>query len=82
MADGPQFDRFADDRLEWVFYDGLAGEILSEDYFGGLTPTLTGQFKVWTGAAWVLKPVKVWIGSSWAQKPVKRWNGAAWVLAP
>jgi hypothetical protein len=40
-----------------------------------------GTIKVWTGSAWVLKPVKVWTGSAWVAKPVKFWNGTAWVLA-
>jgi len=35
--------------------------------------------KVWTGSAWVTKPVKVWTGSAWTPKPVKHWNGSAWV---
>ena len=39
----------------------------------------TGQIKVWTGAAWVPKPVKVWNGATWVTKPVKYWNGATWV---
>ena len=40
-----------------------------------------GDLKIWTGSAWVTKPVKVWSGSAWAAKPVKFWNGSAWVLA-
>jgi hypothetical protein len=35
--------------------------------------------KVWSGSAWVEKPVKVWSGSAWVTKPVKIWNGSAWV---
>lgn len=42
----------------------------------------TGSIKVWTGAAWELKPVKYWTGSAWVVKPVKYWTGAAWNLAP
>jgi hypothetical protein len=34
---------------------------------------------VWSGSAWVDKPVKVWSGSAWVTKPVKTWNGSAWV---
>lgn len=34
--------------------------------------------KVWTGSAWVQKPVKVWSGSAWTAKPVKAWSGTAW----
>jgi hypothetical protein len=39
----------------------------------------TGRAKVWTGSAWVIKPVKVWSGSAWVTKPAKVWNGSAWV---
>jgi hypothetical protein len=42
------------------------------------TATLSGA-NVWSGSAWVEKPVKVWSGSAWVQKPVKTWNGSAWV---
>ena len=42
----------------------------------------TGQIKVWTGAAWVAKPMKVWTGAAWETKPVKYWDGSAWQLTP
>jgi hypothetical protein len=46
----------------------------------GETPAVvSGLMDVWTGAAWVKKPMMVWTGSAWAQKPVMRWNGSAWV---
>jgi hypothetical protein len=35
--------------------------------------------KVWSGSAWVTKPVKVWSGSAWVVKPLKVWNGSSWV---
>jgi hypothetical protein len=38
-----------------------------------------GRAKVWSGSAWVAKPVNVWSGSAWAAKTVKIWNGSAWV---
>jgi len=41
-------------------------------------PALSGM-SVWTGSAWVDKPVKVWTGSAWLEKPVKVWNGSTWV---
>lgn len=41
----------------------------------------TGKIKVWTGSAWLEKPVKVWNGAAWVEKPLKVWNGSAWVLA-
>lgn len=43
-----------------------------------ITITL-GGVGVWTGTAWVKKPVRQWSGSAWVAKPVKRWNGGAWV---
>lgn len=43
-------------------------------------PPVGGKIKVWTGSAWVEKPVKVWTGSAWVEKPVKYWDGSAWVL--
>lgn len=45
-------------------------------------PAATGGIKVWSGSAWVIKPVKVWNGSAWVVKPLKRWNGTAWELLP
>lgn len=44
-------------------------------------PPSGGLIKVWTGSAWVEKPVKVWTGSAWVQKPVKFWSGSAWIDA-
>ena len=44
-------------------------------------PPTGGLMKVWTGSAWVEKPVKVWTGSAWVTKPVKFWNGSSWVLS-
>jgi hypothetical protein len=40
--------------------------------------SVTG-IEVWSGSAWVEKPVKVWSGSAWVVKPSKRWNGSAFV---
>jgi hypothetical protein len=45
----------------------------------GDAPVSGGLIKVWTGPAWVLKPIKVWTGLAWIQKPLKRWTGSAWV---
>jgi hypothetical protein len=43
----------------------------------GVAPT--GRCKVWTGSAWVVKPVKWWSGSAWVTKPMKVWSGSAWI---
>lgn len=45
------------------------------------TETFGGNMKVWSGSAWVEKPIKVWNGSAWVRKPLKVWNGSAWVLS-
>lgn len=63
-----------------VWDNGLAGIILSADYFQAPSGVI-GRIKVWNGSAWVAKPVKVWNGSAWVTKPVKRWNGSIWVAA-
>lgn len=44
-----------------------------------MAPSATAGFpKVYTGAAFVQKPLKVWNGSAWVQKPIKIWTGTAW----
>jgi hypothetical protein len=48
---------------------------------GAVVTPSTGKVKVWTGSAWVEKPLKVWTGSAWVEKPLKFWNGSSWVLA-
>jgi len=35
--------------------------------------------KVWTGSAWVAKPLKRWNGSSWVAATLKRKAGSGWV---
>jgi hypothetical protein len=52
--------------------DGYVSETYS-------APAAAGLITVWTGSAWVDKPMMVWTGSAWMQKPLKRWNGSAWV---
>jgi hypothetical protein len=62
----------------WIYQPLVpaAADLLS----GGVV--VTGQIKVWTGAAWEAKPMKVWDGASWVTKPVKFWNGSAWITTP
>jgi hypothetical protein len=38
--------------------------------------------KVWSGTAWVEKPVKVHDGTSWKTRPVKIWDGSQWRITP
>lgn len=62
------------------FNPGAAGDIVRDEFFGvPPAPIGAGLIKVWTGAAWVEKPVKYWTGSAWVTKPVKFWTGAAFV---
>lgn len=64
-----------------ISYDLLAMSNVLATGFPGTRPAVaaSGHVKVWTGTAWVAKPVKVWTGSAWVTKPVKRWTGTAWV---
>jgi hypothetical protein len=39
-----------------------------------------GRPKVYSGSAWVRKPMKVWSGSAWVTKPVKVYKNGAWAL--
>ena len=58
--------------------EGVAGQILSSDFFASASPTQT-NLKVWNGSAWVLKPLKHWNGTAWVSAVLKRWNGSSWV---
>jgi hypothetical protein len=60
----------------------LAGQILTEEFFSleEAPPPEGGLLTVWSGSAWVLRPVLVWSGSDWQAKPVRRWSGTAWLL--
>lgn len=44
----------------------------------GVPPTRTGQPKVWSGSAWVVKPAKVWDGTTWVAHDMQAWNGSSW----
>jgi hypothetical protein len=66
-----------------LWSDGGPGSVLlvAEFFDDPLPPSGGGLIKVWTGSAWVEKPVKFWSGSAWVEKPVKFWSGSAWVLS-
>lgn len=74
----PQYDNNNIRGGSDLWDNGLAGEIITADYFEQ-PPVGGGQIKVWNGSAWVAKPVKAWNGSTWQVKPVKFWSGSAWV---
>ena len=60
-------------QLDWrkgranalLFDDGFAAELLETEFFDEPPAGTGGSIKVWTGSAWVTKPVKVWNGSAW-----------------
>jgi hypothetical protein len=61
---------------------GPAGQIVTEEFFRleELPPPEGGLLSVWSGTAWLSRPVLVWSGSDWVVKPAKRWSGIAWRL--
>jgi hypothetical protein len=74
---------FAKARATWrrpSWLPRLVTRIFADEFFGPQAPVETGPgtVKVWTGTAWVAKPVKVWTGSAWLQVPLKRWTGTNW----
>lgn len=69
-----------------LLIDGWFGEIAdikgwyAVDFLAPAAPPGGTTLKVWTGSAWVAKPLKRWNGSAWvAVTALKRWNGSAWV---
>lgn len=79
MADKfPQTDWRKGRAVSLLFNDGFAADLMQTEFFAP-PPAGAGLIKVWTGSAWVEKPVKVWTGSAWVTKPLKRWTGSAWV---
>lgn len=81
MAIKPVYDDTYDVR-GWFDQTKTIPGWFSNDFSEMVVGGSTGQIKVWTGAAWTVKPMKVWNGTSWVIKPVKRWNGSAWVVTP
>ena len=51
--------------------------LLRAEFFGASTSD-AGYVPVWTGAAYVRKPVKTWTGAAWAIKPAKRRTATDW----
>jgi hypothetical protein len=59
-------------------YGSLGAKTVVIDNVNVSQISATGRPKIWTGAAWVRKPLKVWTGSAWVEKPMKVWTGSAW----
>jgi hypothetical protein len=53
----------------------------TNDYaeYDNLNQTTESRTKVWTGSAWVEKPIKVWNGSAWVAKRLKTYDGSSWI---
>jgi hypothetical protein len=80
MADKfPQHDWDEGDVLGLLFEDSFAADLMEDEFFADPPPAGGGLVKVWSGSAWIEKPVKVWTGAAWATKPLKSWDGSAWV---
>ena len=54
------------------------GSVVLRNEFFGAAVSDAGYVAVWSGSAWVRKPLKVWNGSAWVIKPLKYWNGTVW----
>ena len=82
---GPQYDLpIGVSGASDLWDDGLAGEILSADYFSVPSPPVQvgSHLKAWTGSSWALGELKRWGGSSWEGATLQRWNGSTWVPVP
>ena len=40
---------------------------------------VAGGIDVFTGTAWVRKPVEVWTGTAWVERSIEVYSGTAWV---
>ncbi|MGB5135411.1 MAG: hypothetical protein WBN89_09595 [Prochlorococcaceae cyanobacterium] len=75
-------------RLPWrggadLWDRGAAGAIVTAEFFGPQDPPpppVGGGVSIWSGGAWLSRPVKVQLGGAWVEKPARRWSGTAWVL--
>ena len=61
---------------------GPAGRIVTEEFFGVRTAS-PGAAMTYLGIDRGFQPItaKVWTGSAWILRPIHFWSGAAWVLA-
>lgn len=73
----PQWLRFGTLRTNFEAY-AATGSTATPAEVDNVNSAPTTIPKVWTGSAWVQKPVKVWSGTAWVAKPVKAWSGTAW----
>ena len=61
---------------------GLSGSIVTEDFFG-VRAACAGAVMTYLGIDQGFQPItaKVWTGTAWILRPIRFWSGAAWVLA-
>lgn len=64
-----------------IWDEGLAGTILTADYFDAATPpSVSGShLSAWDGDSWVLGELKYWDSTTWQPAILQRWSGDAWV---
>lgn len=73
----PQWLKFGTLRTNFEGYAD-AGSVTTPAEVDNVNTTPTTVVKVWSGSAWVEKPLKVWNGSAWVTRPVKAWSETAW----
>ncbi|MEU0214546.1 hypothetical protein ABZ281_05250 [Streptomyces sp. NPDC006265] len=73
----PQWLKFGTLRTNFEGYAD-AGSIAVPAEVDNINTVPTTVVKVWSGSAWVQKPLKVWNGTAWVTKPVKAWSETAW----
>lgn len=82
----PQFDKrpgLSGGADAWD--DGLAGILLSADYFAANSspPVAAGShLKAWNGSTWTVGELKRWDGTSWSGAQLYRWNSTSWISVP
>jgi len=61
---------------------GPSGTIVTEEFFGVRTAS-PGAVMTYLGIDRGFQPItaKVWTGSAWILRPIRFWSGSAWVLA-
>ncbi|MFC9505407.1 hypothetical protein [Streptomyces sp. NPDC057002] len=73
----PQWAKFGTLRTNFEGYADT-GSTTTPAEVDNVNTIPTTVCKVWSGSAWVVKPVKVWNGSAWVTKPLKAWSDTAW----
>jgi hypothetical protein len=61
---------------------GSAGSIVTEEFFG-VRPASSGAVMTYLGIDRGFQPItaKVWTGNAWILRPIRFWSDATWMLA-